>query len=205
MKKRELSIFLGLLMLVSTLAFSFFSSQQNGKKSRSNPFIFVTVWRGANVYAQELTNETYIYYLQISPRVSIPLRANPAEAEDVKSNFKPDELFERTLTARRLYYLFDPEAKDIVSLAYADMGRFLVGKPFEVVYGVSRPYVEENRTLPSYDPFNITSGEFAIYMRAGNETKLTLVNNTLIIEAPDRWEMLKAATKVELILTRLLT
>jgi len=204
MKKRELSIFLGLLMLLSTLAFSFLS-QPPQRKVRKNPLIFVTVWKGSNVYAQELGNGTYIYYLQISRGLSIPLRANPAEAEKVKSNFEPSELFEKTLTAKRLYYLFDPYQKDIVSLAYADLSRFLVGKPFEIIYGVSKPYTEDNTTFIFKDPFNLTEGEFSIVMEKGNDTELLLINNTLIVRAPDRLEMLKAATKVELILARLLT
>ncbi len=204
MRKRDISIFLGLLMIFSTLAFSLFSKQTSTPSSTQPQMFFVTVWKGANVYAREVGNGSYIYYLQLSRDMTIPLRANPAEAEKVPSNFDPDDLYARVLTAQRIYYLFDPEDKQAVSLAYAELGRFIAGRSPSIFYGVSSPYSEENHTMPYHDPFNVSSGELAIYLRVANETRVELVNNTLVVEGSDRQGLLDAATKVGLVLARIL-
>ncbi|HDR53178.1 MAG TPA: hypothetical protein ENN60_00670 [archaeon] len=207
--KKNLSLFLGFLMLFSVLAFVI-TNNLTGNSSTNNggdqpEIYFVTNWKGLPVYAQDTGIGTQIYYMQVADNFYMSFRANPAEAEAVPSP-PAFELYSALMTSSKVYLLYDEENNDAVRLGAVEMGRFLANRPFELEVGLTEPYMgNETQAVMYHDPWNVTEPEMAVYLTVGDNISIRLVERTIVIEAPDMMNMTIPVTKLGLILGRFIT
>ena len=209
LRKKDKSIFLGSILLFSTVGFAILSGTQNQvyeddyQPTPSNQPTYAGDWQGVPIYEQKLASNQSIYYIQIAPGYNLLLRADPREAELVGSPSSSD-IYAVIYGSKKVYTIFDPEYSGNVSLAFTELSRFLNNRPFEVIYGTTTPYIDEsNTTYPSKDPYNTTSTEAVIYLQFSNQTGIDMINRTIIVKGEDMWSMVKAAAKLQLILLRL--
>jgi hypothetical protein len=205
MSRRNKSLFLVAIMLFMTVASSLFSRDEDNTPQDNTPqFDYIDTWQGMNVYEQKTRANTSIYYLELQPGYRIVMRADPREAEKVES---PSGMiiYSVLYTSSSVYAVFDPADSKEINLAYTELAKFLTNRPFELVFATTEPYTDDiNRTYPYVDPFNTTEDEAVIYLKISNETKLELVNRTVIVHGTDMWNLTTAGAKLELILMRLI-
>jgi len=205
MSKRNKSMMLIVIMLFLTVASAVLSRNDNQPPAPEKPKIeYLGNWKGMSVYGQKTAANTSIYYLELQPGYSIVMRADPREAEKVES--PPSMLIYSLLyMSPRVYAVFNPDESGNVSLAYAELAKFLANRPFEVVFATTKPYTDEiNRTYPHMDPFNTTQEEAVVFLKLSNETKIELINRTVVVEGNNLWNLTRASAKLELMIMRLI-
>lgn len=206
MKKKNQGIFLGAILILSSIAFAFLSaSRYSPQKQTQTPQLeYLGQWKGLELYGKKTGINTTIYYLQIAPNYQIVLRADPRKSEKIES--PPSmELYSKLYSSSTVYVVFDPNESKDVGLAYTELARFLSNRPFKIQFATSQPYIDEyNRTFYVKNPYNTTQGETVIYLKLSNQTDIEMINNTIVIDGTDRWSLVNAAGKLELMLIRLI-
>jgi len=209
LKRRDIGLILGGIMLLSTVAFAFLSASQNNYDTRNDnnqqpQLPQIGTWYGVPIFEQKLASNHSIYYVQIIPNYNIVLRADPRDAENVSSP-NSNRVYSVIYTSKDVYALFNPEESGNVSLAFTELSKILNRMPLKVTYGTTKPYISNTtKTYVSKDPYNTAANETVIYLRLANKTDISMVNNTIIVEGRDMWDLTTAATKLQLILLKLL-
>lgn len=200
-KRKNVAAFMAFLMLFLTLATVISNAGTDQPQHPQKEYI--GDWQGMRILAKQTNANTSIYYLELQPGYQVVMRADPREAATVES--PPSMLLYSLLyTSDRITQVFEPGDADQVGLAFAEMAKFLTNRPFELVFATTERYTNElNRTYPSKDPFNTTEKEAVVYFRIANRTRIRQVNRTIILEGEDRWGLVQAGAKLELILLRL--
>ncbi|MBR9680475.1 MAG: hypothetical protein GOU98_01465 [Candidatus Altiarchaeota archaeon] len=209
LRKKDMSLLMGGILLLSTVGFAILSGTQNQTydtdypTNPSNQPGYAGEWQGVPIYEQKLASNQSIFYIQLTPGYNLLLRADPREAQLVGSPSSSD-IYSIVYSSKKVYAIFDPEHSGNVSLAFTELSRFLNNRPFEVIYGTTTEYIDEsNTTYPNKDPYNTTSDETVIYLKFSNKTNIEMTNRTIIVNGEDTWSMVKAAAKLQLILLRL--
>lgn len=210
MKRRDIGLILGAIMLFSTVAFAFLSASQNKYNTNTDnnnhqpQLPQIGTWYGVPIYEQKLASNHSIYYVQIIPNYNIVLRADPRDAENISSP-DSDRIYSTIYASKDVYALFDQEESGNVSLAFTELSKILNRMPLKVTYGTTTPYQSNTtKTYISKDPYNTTADETVIYLRLANQTGISMVNRTIIVEGRDMWNLTTATTKLQLILLKLL-
>lgn len=203
LKKKHQVLFLAGLMLFSVLV----SVSNTGDDPTTAPIDepeYIGSWKGFKIFAENTSINTSIYYLELQPGYSILMRADPRDAEAVESP-SSTSIYTNIYSSSIVFLLFDPIDEGEVGIAYAEMAKFLAGRPFEYVFATTEPYTDSaNRTYPFKRPFNTTDDEAIIFMKIANETKIELENRTITITGTDMWDLATAAAKVQLIMLRIM-
>ena len=203
LKKNHKVLFLAGLMLFSVLI-SVINSGEDPITAPIDEPDYIGSWKGFKIFEENTSINTSIYYLELQPGYSILMRADPREAEAVESPSSPS-IYANIYSSSTVFLLFDPIDEGEVGIAYAEMAKFLAGRPFEYVFATTEPYTDEaNRTYPFKAPFNTTDDETVIFMRIANDTKIEMENRTITITGEDMWDLATAAAKVQLIMLRIM-
>ena len=203
LKKNHQVLLLAGLMLFSVLISVINSGGDQTVVPTDEPE-YIGSWKGFKIFAENTSANTSIYYLELQPGYSILMRADPREAEAVESPSSAS-LYANIYSSSRVFLLFDPADEGEVGIAYAEMAKFLAGRPFEYIFATTEPYTDEaNRTYPFKNPFNTTDEESVIFMKIENDTKIEMVNRTITISGTDIWDLATAAAKVQLIMLRIM-
>ncbi len=208
LKQNHMLIAMVALMVVSLIPnLNFNQKEDTPIQNNENEITYEGDWMGLKIYkklTQDTELNTSIYYLNLGNGYQMVLRADPREAALVESPLG-SEIYSLLYSSTRVYLLFDPEDSNNVSIAYAELARYISGRPFEIVFATTSEFKDEfNRTMPYVDPFNVTSNEASIYLKIVNETKITRENRTLIISGEEMWSLTTAAAKIQMILMRLI-
>ena len=196
-----------IIFLAALMVFSVFLSVSNMPADTplpDNQPDYIGSWKGMKIYAQNTSANSSIYYVEIQPGYSIIMRADPREAEQVPG---PDSLliYANLYSSSRVFMVFDPKDEKEIGIAYAEMAKFLAGRPFDYVFATTEPYTDDaNRTYPFRAPYNTSSEEAVIFMKISNETRVELVNRTVVVTGEDMWSLATAAAKVQLTMLRLM-
>ncbi len=208
MKKKHQGLFLGGILILSSIAFAFLSATQfspENQQEQTGPQLeYLGQWKGMALYGQRTGANTTIYYLQLYPNYRIMLRADPRASDSIEGP-PSSEVYSRIYDSSTVYVVFDPNASREVGLAYTELARFLTNKPFELKFATTEPYTDEfNRSFPVKNPHNTTESETVIYLRLANQTDIEMEGNTIVVDGRDRWDLVNAAGRLELILIRLI-
>lgn len=202
--KRTISLFLGFLMVFSTLAFVFTGNalEDEGAQDVNQP-TFVGNWNGMDIIVVE-TLIGPIYSLDVGGSY-LQFLVNPQEATE---NIILDQnilVYNKLMTASNVYLLFEESENEEINKAVLELTRLLRGKPFVLETAITSPYQgNETSTVPYYDPWNVSEGDAVIYVTFGDENRVDLVNNTLLVTGNDVHNVTLAVTKLGLVMYRLI-
>jgi len=202
--KRSIGIFLGALMLFSTLAFVMTGGAIENENPNAEPAkIFLGNWNGMDIFVVD-TPIGPIYSLDVGGGY-LQFRVNPQEAVEFIAIEDPISIYNKLMTASKVYLLFEESENDEIKEAVLEMTRFLRGRPFVVETGITTPYQgNESSEIPYYNPWNISEGEAAVYVKFNSENEVVLQNNTVLVTGNDAHNVTLAVTKVGLIMYRLI-
>ena len=200
MKKKQMSIFLGALMLFSTIAFGLFSDKSDEPTPNDNLPVFLQSWNGMDIFVNP---DGIVYWLNFG-QFSLPFRSNPAEAALVDSEPASDDIFLKFMNASKVYLVFDPDERITIAVPYAETARLLSGRSFEIIPAISQEYPAENESFVIRDPWEQKPGELVIYFDIANTTRLNMQDNTLVVQGPNQQEITLASVKFALIMWRLI-
>jgi len=140
------------------------------------------------------------FYLNDDPQpYTVTLRYGPRELEDVI--FENRDI-KQTITDDDLVYItFDPneELKGEAALAGVEAGKLIANKYFyniPVKSAVTSEY--DNNTVVSCD--NATKKNTVIWVKKGEETKVSMQDNCILVEGPTESDIVKAADRLALYL-----
>ncbi len=179
-KQKHVFVLMIALMLVPMIfgASSMFKDDEKPILNNDNP-VQIGTWNGNGVYAKSTAANTSIYYLDIGGGYWLPMRADPRDAALVESD----------------------DTNEIYSTIYSSEQVFL---PFELVMGTTTEYTDDfNKTHFYWDPFNTTENQSVVYLKISNETKLSLINRTIIVEGTNS-TILNSEGKLQMLLMRLI-
>jgi hypothetical protein len=203
-KNSHVLIALVLIMLISTFSTLVFNGQKNEEIPAEEEAALVGKWNGMNLYEKKTSINTSIFYLDVTPGYQMALRGDPRETDRIKVE-DPFKIYSLMYNSERVFLVFDQNDTQNVSIAYTELARFLGGRTFDVVFGITSEYTNEvNATLPVINPFNVTENESAVYVKLGSETSVKLENRTVIVSGTNTTEVNTAGVKLELIMMRII-
>ncbi|MBR9681213.1 MAG: hypothetical protein GOV00_00225 [Candidatus Altiarchaeota archaeon] len=203
--KRGLSLFMGALMVFSTLAFVFTGSlfEDDVPTDGQDEPIFVSNWNGMDIFVLD-TPIGPIYSLDIGGGY-LQFRVNPQEAV-ANINVEGQVLiYNKLMTSSKVYLLFEESENDEINPAVLELTRFLRGRPFVLETGITAPYQgNESSDIPYYNPWNVSGGESAIYVKFSGKNQVDIWNNTITVTGNDLHNVTLGITKLGLIMYRLI-
>ncbi|MBR9679715.1 MAG: hypothetical protein GOU99_01540 [Candidatus Altiarchaeota archaeon] len=200
MNKKTMSLFLGALMLFSTIAFGFFSDKSDEPAQTDNLPVFLQAWNGMEIFVNP---DGIVYWLNFG-QFSLPFRSNPAQAALVDSEPDNDDIFLKFINASKIYLVFDPDERITIAVPYAETARLLSGRSLEIIPAISQEYPAENESFVIRDPWEQKPGELVIYFDIANTTRLSMIDNTLVVQGPNQQDITLASVKFALIMWRLI-
>ena len=192
-------------MLFSTLAFVLTSNMLGGGGAaggQQEP-VFVGNWKGMDIFVVD-TPIGPIYSLDLGGGM-LQFRVDPQEAADEISIEDPARIYSRLMTSSKVYLLYEEKENERINQAVLEMTRFLRGRPFTLETGLTAPYQgNESSGVPYHDPWNVTGGEAAIYVKFGDSNEVQMLNNTVLVTGNDLHNVTLAVTKLGLVMYRLI-
>ena len=202
--KRSITLFLGALMLFSTLAYVMTSTllDDGSTDTGQDQPVYVGNWNGMNIYVTD-TPIGPIYSLDVGGGY-LQFRANPQTAYTQVGTSGNLDIYSRLMTSSTVYLLYDEAEHEQIKEAVLETTRFFRGRPFILEVGLTSPYQgNETGEVLYKDPWNVTEGETVVYVHFGDSRALTLANGTLEVTGSDAGNVTLSVTKLGLILYRL--